>query len=167
MFVPIPGFRKNPDAPARSAPSASKDRLGSITLRPSFYLWRAQALVHGLLALCLSFALLPFFPAQPWWVLLWLASIFLLAFSLFVCRRALKLPVRVLSFTAADWLFNDGQAERGVELLGDALVWNGLIILRCRDKLQRHSFNLVILPDSASAEEQRSLRVWLRTRSTR
>lgn len=170
MFAQIPGFEKTPDAPtipATSMRSASDTRLETITIYPSKILWRAQLTVHCLLALCLSFALLPFFVIQPWWLLGWLMCLCLLLVSAFICRKALQRCPQILSFAESRWLLDDGVAKYEMQLVDDALVWSWLIVLRGRATLRRRRIDLVLLPDSAAADEQRRLRIWLRTRAAR
>ena len=50
-------------------------------------------------------------------------------------------------------------------MLPDSVVFNQLIVLRLRIGDTRRVVNLVLLPDSMSAEQFRVLRLWLRWRN--
>lgn len=122
-----------------------------------------QLLIHLLLGLCLSLALSPFFFLKPVWLLVWFISLGLLLISAQGCYAKLRAPARSLAFTERGWNLVDDRGECELDVAGEALVWKWLIVLRYREKAGGHCFNLVLLHDSAAAEELRRLRVWLRT----
>ncbi len=169
LFALIPGFRRNPEAPpavtqlTELSADTNTDTV-KINLRPSLRLWFIQRIVHGLLLVSLSFAVIPLVPAQPLWVILWITGLIGLGVSLQMCYRSWRGQPQTLCITERGWLLRDSTSQRDLVLSDDAVVLPWLIVLPCRDKTSRARIYLVIPPDCTSPEEHRRLRVWLRTR---
>lgn len=149
--------------------------LRPISLRPS----RRLALAHGTLLLVLAIlaGVGLFYPVltQPLWLLPLLLFWSLLWLSWRTQRRARKRHPDRLGFEAGQWWLQfpvrgqqgaDPQEaeQRTAELIGDCVVWPGLLILPFRLHPIGQRYVLVCLSDTASAEDRRRLRVWLRTR---
>lgn len=75
----------------------------------------------------------------------------------------MHVPLRSLAFTERGWSLTDDRGEHELDLVDEAVVWSWLIVLRYREKTRRSRINLVLLSDSATAQELRRLRVWVRT----
>lgn len=160
--MPIPEFRKKA-SPAPITIDRRSGNLPSLSWRPSLLLWRAQCLAHVLIALSLSFTLLPFTISQPLWGLLWLAIMAVLWLSACHYRGHLSAVPQHLSLTERGWLLTGPKGVRELQLAGEVLVWSRLIVLRFREASNGQTTHVVFLPDTAPADEQRRLRVWLRT----
>lgn len=132
-----------------------------LALRPSRFLFRVAAGLHGLalLVVCL--------PDWPWWVLppLWL----LIALSFYHVRQHdLAQPIAVLALDPAGPLAVLWHSEADfhpVDLQGGGTVLPWLVLLPLADNhtLPARSVTLTLLPDSVENPEAfRQLRVWLR-----
>lgn len=161
--------------PASRPPRALAGGLRPISLRPSHRL----AFAHGALLLALGTlaGVGLFYPVlnQPLWFLPLLLFWSLLWLSWRAQHRARRRHPDRLGFEAGQWWLKfpvrgqqgaDPQAaeQRTAELIGDCVVWPGLLILPFRLHHSLRRYVLVCLNDTASAEDRRRLRVWLRTR---
>ena len=178
MFALIPGFRKKADAPSSGCTSRRASHYPSpcepatlpasevlpVPLRPSRQLWYAQCLVHAVLAISVTMAVMPLVSVQPSWGFLWLAGMAGLSISLRACYRHWRSLPCVLRITEQGWVLDHGDSQRAIVLAGDAVVLSWLMVLPCRDTHNRARLYVVILPDSTSPDMHRRLRVWLRTR---
>lgn len=164
MFAKIPGLKKaDPSARAPIARLAPLPRLAPLSLRASQGLWRAQLAMHLLMVLFLILSLFPHLRTQPGWVLFGLGGITMILVSVYQCWKSFSVPPRQLTFNESGWSLSEAGQRHYLEWEGEALVWGWLIILRFREKPTSRRINLVLLPDSASVDDLRRLRVWLRT----
>lgn len=76
----------------------------------------------------------------------------------------LRCGVERLHFDAESCFFVCEEGERA--LLGEYLVWPWLVVMHFRGQLSGKKHVIVVLPDSCSNREYRSLRAWLRYRPT-
>lgn len=167
MFAQIPGFRKTTDSTAKLAGFNTDLRLEAVTLYPSALLRYALIGVHLMMAVCVTFSLLPQLLPSPsialgWWAF-WLLLMLLLPISLACHCRRVATTQGTLSFSEYGWLLRCDQKIVELDWAEDAVVWRWLIVLRFRDKATRKAVNLIFLADNSSAEDRHRLAVWLRT----
>jgi hypothetical protein len=166
VFALLPGFRnRKPPSRARNLPAraSAKLQLAPINLRPSIILWRVQWGVHLLLSLLLGWGILPWLSIQPYWLPVLLLAWLALAVHLRYLRRLHEQSAGTLLVSSGDWYWNDARGCTELVLSGAVIVWPQLIVLPFREQHRRWRKTLVLLPDSASADDRRRLRVWLRT----
>lgn len=171
MFARKPGLRRN--APESSSPvglpsaSAAASRLLSLRLRPSILLWRAQLTLHVVLGFLLLWALSPWVVVERVWLAVLVLGLAVLVVSArsIAQRRLAQKGVLALTETGWCWLADNTRSE--LTLSGDTVVWSGLVILPFVERFSRSRKTLVLLPDSAAAEDLRRLRVLLLTTQPR
>lgn len=98
----------------------------------------------------------------PWswlWRALLLAPVGVSAW--YALRPKKIVGLRLAAQGSLDCLLADGE-RTAAEVLSDSTVFNQLIVLRMRLGKAQRVVNLTLLPSSASAEQFRVLRLWLR-----
>lgn len=167
LFVRIPGSRRNaPESTtAVASPMASSTTfyLLSLHLRPSILLWRAQLILHVLLGFLLLWAVSPWIVIEPIWLVVLLLGLSVLAMSARSIAYGRLEQEGVLALTETGWCWLSGNTRSELMLSGDVVVWSGLVILPFVGRSGGRRKTLVLLPDSAAAEDLRRLRVWLLT----
>lgn len=138
------------------------DYLVPVSLRPSRYLFGAQAVVFASMAVASVMALWPHILSQPVWalVLVFFWGLVLLAAYGLWCRH--KHGPRQLSYRNGDWYLTLDGVEFRAALVGDLVLHSWLLVARFRLHTSGVRINVICLPDSTSAEDFRRLRVWLR-----
>lgn len=170
MFEKILAYRPNTVKPVNAAASPPISaatvhawRLASLKVCPSQLLWRAQVLVHILLAVFSCWALWSWLLSDKR-VLLGLVTVWIiLFFSVLKIRRRRVLQYGVLSLEMAGWFWLDAHGRNAWQLKGEVAVWPWLIILPFVVSSNGRATSLVLLPDSMSTDDWRHLRIWLRT----
>ncbi|MGD8176940.1 protein YgfX [Marinimicrobium sp. ARAG 43.8] len=142
--------------PNRRAPG-----LAPVKLRSSPSLQRLYSGVVLLLALLplLAFLLsdVEALPAALWLPVWWV----ILAASFWNQRRRGQNEPTALSFDSGGWCLHWQTERRPVVAIGEWLLWSWLQILQFRDESTDRRWRLICLPDSASSDDRRRLRVWL------
>ncbi len=137
-------------------------RLAPIRLHPSRWLQRLYPL------LLISLALLPWlaFMGHAEVPMLWLIALCLfdalLLWEWWLMRRRWRAIPRWLGFEAGQWYLRWDTEALGVVPMGEWLVWPWLQVVRFRVSESSVVHTLVVLPDSATVDDRRRLRVWLR-----
>lgn len=144
--------------------SRATDPSIALDVTASVWLWRYECALHGLIALLNLWVL------WPWgWAARVLAGLLALGLMVHLLYRA-RLRRRVsgrLSYAAGRWAWQQGAVTESLTPRGEFLVWPWLIILRFGVDGKRPSRTLVLLPDSANADDLRRLRVLLLSRAAR
>lgn len=135
-------------------------RLAPIRLQPSRWLRRLHR------CLLLALAVLPWLAFVGhsdvpigWLVVLCLFNALLVWEWWRTGRRS---EPTVLAYEAGAWTLEGASGLFTVVPCGEWLIWPWLQVVRFREGGRRRVHTLVILPDSASADDRRRLRVWLR-----
>jgi toxin CptA len=138
------------------------DKL-TVTLRPSRILALALTLMAGTALACAWISLpgLAFVPVAAGIVLTWASHLAQALQRGGRAARALELDAQ----GRARWQDVSGQWQEA-EILPSSYASDWLIVVNMRGS-GRRGRSLVLLPDSAAAEELRRLRVWLRWRLSR
>jgi hypothetical protein len=129
-----------------------------IDLRPSLYLRLALIALGALLLAAIVQT------ALPWSSRCALAvAVSLYLYLLLRCHTGLWAPPACtgLLWDGAVWFWLDGGGQQPV-VLQQAALWPGLIALEFRRAGSRRRCALLLLPDSADADAQRRLRIYLR-----
>lgn len=115
------------------------------------------------MAVASALALWPHLQSQPLWalvlILFWIL-VLLAAYSLWYGH---KHGPSQLSYREGDWYLMLDGVEFRAALVSDLVIHSWLLVARFRLNTSGARINVVCLPDSASAEDFRRLRVWLRT----
>lgn len=98
--------------------------------------------IPWILALCLFDTML----LREWWLM----------------RRRWRAAPGWLGFEAGQWYLRWETESLGVVPVGEWLVWPWLQVVRLRVSESAVVHTLVLLPDSATKDDRRRLRVWLR-----
>lgn len=137
-------------------------QLAPIRLQPSRWLLRLHRL------LLINLALLPWLAwmgqskmAVPWLIALCLFEV-LLAREWWLMGRRWRAAPHWLGFESGQWYLRWDTESVEVVPVGEWLVWSWVQVVRFRVSGGSAVHTLVVLPDSATAEDRRRLRVWLR-----
>ena len=129
-----------------------------VRIRPSLLQRRLLVALHGTAAVAVLCAGIP--------LAFKLVLLLLLATTLWhECRRhadAARQGDIVLCCTGNEWRIDERGEQRRVELLPDSRVLEHAVVLRIRESGSRRARSLLLLDDSATADELRRLRVCLR-----
>lgn len=164
MFAQRRGIKRTESEQVnRSATSAKALQLPAIKLHQSVILWRGQVGIHLLILVCLCWGLWP--SVSGFWqsVGVLIAICLALIVHLYYLWRLHRQTKGLLWVSGNRWRWQDENGHRELVLAGSITVWPKLIILPFKESGQGRRKTLVLLPDSASADDLRCLRSWLRT----
>ena len=130
----------------------------TIEVRRSLFFVVSLVLIHGISVLAVL--------GLPWTLTLRVSVLAAILLSAFLCLSRSNRIMRLTLASKTDLRchLTDGSAHTA-GILPDTTVFNQLIVLRLRLGDERKSTNLVLLPDQMSAEQFRTLRIWLRWRA--
>nr|WP_111640387.1 protein YgfX [Marinimicrobium alkaliphilum] len=127
--------------------------------------------IATLAVLLLILSVLPLIPARPGFALLLLVAVpAVLANAAYALRQHRRLP-RLAAVYGGCWQLQDHTGPNGCfagdwRFAGEVLLWPWLVIVPLK-RADGQRCTLVWWPDSAPAEDQRRLRVWLNTAAGR
>ncbi|OQA33941.1 MAG: hypothetical protein BWY57_00849 [Betaproteobacteria bacterium ADurb.Bin341] len=131
----------------------------TIGVHRSFFLVFAVVFVH------VAAAAILFLPVWPVWLTVCCIFLFLVSavFSWWQCQSAIEV-LRLLADGRLECCCRGDRQFSEAQLLPGAMVHPLLTVIRLQCKGKTHA--VVLLPDSAPAEDRRRLRVWLRWRAS-
>jgi hypothetical protein len=132
-----------------------------LSLNPSLWLWRYELGLHGIMALLIVWVLWPWGLAAR--ILSALLVMGLIIHLIYRAKRRDKATGQ-LSYSGGRWSWQSGSLTEILIPAGDFLVWPWLVILPFRTE-RRARLTLVLLLDSANADDLRRLRVLLLSRA--
>ncbi len=154
---------KQPPTPSSvEKPVVSVD-LAAVTVLPSRYLWQAQLIIYSAMLVFAFIALLPFFFAAAYWILLWLVFAFLIGVAIYKSWQAKNAAPMQFEIKQNNWRLKTSKGEFSVTPNDEILLWSWVIVIPLRETLTRNLHYLIALPDSLTKEDWRRLRVWLMT----
>ncbi|RZA09210.1 MAG: hypothetical protein EOO68_01070 [Moraxellaceae bacterium] len=159
LLEKIPGFSHNNSPQEKHHPTTD---LAAITCSPSRYLYLAECLLYGAMAVSASVALFPFFLVAFYWPLAWLLFMFSLVCVINESRKTRNANVLTLDISNNTWRVRRNGVDKTVIPFDDVLLWSWVIILPVKEPATGNKHRIVLLPDSMTADEWRRLRVWLR-----
>lgn len=158
-----------PDCPANPEPPSPFISLSypGLSVRPSRYLRRLVFILLPGLALLMTLTLFQALGSGGYVWLLSLLCWLICALAAVHFLQWQKLQAGYLSVTARGWEWQPAQGT-GSDVtpwqpVDDILLWNHLLVLPLGKSPKKPCLTLVLLPDSAPADEQRRLRVFLKT----
>ncbi|UZJ45877.1 hypothetical protein OOT55_07450 [Marinimicrobium sp. C6131] len=134
--------------------------MAPIHLQPSLWLQRLHRCLLLTLAVLPWLAFVGHSGVPAGWIIVLCLFNALLAWEW--CRSGRRSGPTVLSYEAGEWTLGWQSGVVTVAPFGEWLIWPWLQLVRFREVDGRAVHTLVILPDSASADDRRRLRVWLR-----
>ena len=135
----------------------------SLHIKPSFVLAGGLLLAHGGAIACTVLYL------PDWWASAMACAALLTSLAWHLSRNALLWSTSaVIALTLTDGARCELQLRNGASFTGivepTTFVAPLLVVLNVRDPVRRARRSAILLPDSASAQDLRALRVWLRHR---
>jgi hypothetical protein len=164
VFALLQGIKK-PKPAHRDQPLAHTQglQLSAIKVQQSVTLWRMQIAIHLLILFCLCWGLGPLMPGLWQMILMWITLCLLLAFHFYYLWHLHRQETGFLWVSDSDWHWQDKNGHCDLVLAGSITIWPSLIILPFRECTHGRRKTLILLSDSATAEDLRRLRTWLRT----
>jgi hypothetical protein len=164
VFAQLRGIKRtDAEQTNRSATYAKALQLPVIKLHQSILLWRTQVGIHLLILFCLCWGFWPsvsgFWQSAGVLIAICLALVVHLYYLWCLHRQANGR----LWVSGNHWHWQDENGHRELVLAGSITVWPKLIILPFKEPGHGQRKTLILLPDSASADDLRCLRSWLRT----
>ncbi len=136
--------------------------LAPVVISASRRLFHLHLLMYSAMLLSASVAIFPFILTSPYWLILWLVFVVLLAMALGVELRKKQQPPIRLSVIQKVWRVHTDEGEVQVKPFDEILLWDAVIILPVREVLTQRKHRIVVLSDAMSPDDWRRLRVWLR-----
>ena len=146
-----------------SKPASASPGLAPIGLRPSRWLQGVYTALLIVMALLPLLALAPHGMAARGWFLPVGVFELMLLWAWWRFRQEWRRTPSVVGFEAGRWYMEQDDHRQYLRPCGEWLVWSWIQVIRWADFEGGGTVRTVIcLPDSASAEDRRRLRVWLR-----
>lgn len=162
MLEKIPGYNPNLIKSPRVKASSGVD-LAPVTFYPSRHLWLIECATYGAMFVFATVALFPFFLTAFYWPVIWLFFALSIVIVIHQRWRAKNSKPFRLAIKKNHWQLQRANKECSVELYGDVLLWQWVIIITVREITSGKKHYLIGLQDSMEADDWRRLRVWLRT----
>lgn len=158
---------RTPNSLSNASRSRALPGLASVALNPSRYFRFGIAAVVALAVLLLCLSLIPLMAYHSGYgLLLLLAVCAVLGNGWWGLRQHRRLPGRISVWSGVWHLEGATRADNGHggdwHFAGEVLLWPWLVIVPLKREDGRR-ITLIWWPDSAPAEDQRRLRVWLNT----
>jgi hypothetical protein len=134
----------------------------SLTVNDSLFLVRFYAASYFIFAISIWLATIPLMKINSFWFF------FLLLLSIIMCLLFRQQKTRLFSgklwINESQWLLqsNTMTSAAKVDLVGEVLCWNWLIILNFKQLNSTNTHFVLLANDSLSQEDNAKLRAWLR-----